>query len=79
MIIDFLAVDLLIESFKAARDKDFRKAIETGKYGNNYQELIKNMNLLLLNKKINVSFNNNKDETEKKELILALLSLHEFV
>ncbi|MCL1464497.1 AAA family ATPase [Argonema galeatum] len=51
---DFLAVYLLIESFKAARDKDFRKAIQTGEYGNSYQELIKDLNLLLLNKKINL-------------------------
>jgi len=27
---DFLAVELLIESFKAARDRDFREAIKTG-------------------------------------------------
>jgi predicted ATP-dependent endonuclease of OLD family len=51
---DFLAVDLLIEAFKAARDRDFREAIETGgEYGNSYKELIKQLNLILVNKKIN--------------------------
>lgn len=52
---DFLAVDLLIESFKAARDRDFRKALETGEYGNNYKELMNDLNLMLTNKKINLN------------------------
>jgi hypothetical protein len=51
---DFLPVDLLVESFKAARDKDFREAIETGEYGNNYKKLIEELNFILLNKKINL-------------------------
>jgi predicted ATP-dependent endonuclease of OLD family len=52
---DFLAVKLLIESFKAVRDHDFREVIKTGKYGNSYQSLIKELNLLLGNKRINVN------------------------
>ena len=52
---DFLAVELLIESFKAAGDRDFREAIKTGNYGNSYQSLIKELNLLLGNKRINVN------------------------
>ncbi|ARV59196.1 ATP-binding protein [Nostocales cyanobacterium HT-58-2] len=53
---DFLSVDLLIiEAFKAARDKDFREAIETGEYGNSYKLLMNDLNLMLVNKKINVS------------------------
>lgn len=51
---DFLAVDVFIQSFKAARDRDFREAIETGEYGNSYKTLIKDLNLLLTNKKINI-------------------------
>ncbi|MEG4234654.1 AAA family ATPase [Microcoleus sp. Pol11C3] len=51
---DFLAVELLIESFKAARDRDFQEAIKTGNYGNSYQALIKELNLLLGNKRINL-------------------------
>lgn len=51
---DFLVVELLIESFKAARDRDFREAIKTGNYGNNYQTLINDLNLLLGNKRINL-------------------------
>ena len=52
---DFLAVNLLIKSFKDARDKDFRKAIKTGSYGNSYQALINDLNLLLGNKRINLN------------------------
>jgi predicted ATPase len=52
---DFLAVDILIEAFKVARDKDFREAIETGEYGNNYQELMKDLSLIMGNKKINLN------------------------
>jgi len=52
---DFLAVELLIESFKAARDRDFREAIKTGNYGNSYQSLINDLNLLLGNKRINLN------------------------
>jgi predicted ATPase len=51
---DFLAVDSLIEAFKAARDKDFKEAIETGKYGNNYQTLVNELKFLLNDKKINI-------------------------
>jgi len=52
---DFLSVDILIEAFKVARDKDFREAIETGEYGNNYQELMKDLSLIMGNKKINLN------------------------
>jgi predicted ATPase len=51
---DFLAVDLLIQAFKDARDRDFREAIETGEYGNNYQRLKNELNQMLFNKKINI-------------------------
>lgn len=52
---DFLAVELLIKSFKDARDRDFREAIKTGSYGNSYQSLINDLNLLLGNKSINLN------------------------
>ena len=51
---DFFLVDLLIESFKDARDRDFIKAIETGEYGNNYKTLKNDLNQMLVNKKINL-------------------------
>jgi len=51
---DFLAVELLIEAFKAASDRDLREMIKTGSYGNNYQTLINDLNLLLGNKRINL-------------------------
>lgn len=51
---DFLAVDILIEAFKSARDKDFAEAIKKGEYGNTYKALINDLNIILYNKKINV-------------------------
>ena len=51
---DFLAVDLLIESFKVARDKDFRQALETGEYGNSYKILLNDLDSLLNNKHVNL-------------------------
>ncbi|MEO1428665.1 MAG: AAA family ATPase [Cyanobacteria bacterium J06633_8] len=52
---DFFAINLLINIFKNARDKDFKQAIETGEYGNNYQQLVNDLNQILLNKKININ------------------------
>jgi hypothetical protein len=51
---DFLAVDLLIESFKSARDIDFRKALKTGEYGDSYKNLLKDLEALLQDKKVNL-------------------------
>jgi ABC-type dipeptide/oligopeptide/nickel transport system ATPase component len=71
---DFLAVDLLIEAFMAARDQDFRQAIETDEYGKNYKQLKNDLNQMLVNKNINidkelseVTFNSNR-ESEAIEL-----------
>ncbi len=65
---DFLEVDLLIEAFKASRDKDFREAIEKGEYGNSYKELMTDLDTILLNKRIKldadfagITFQLNKD------------------
>ncbi len=52
---DFFAVNLLINIFKNARDKDFKEAIDTGEYGDSYKQLINDLNLILLNKKINIT------------------------
>ena len=51
---DFLAVDLLAKSLKAAVAEDLRQITETGKYGNIYKELIEDLHLILGNKKINL-------------------------
>ena len=53
---DFLAVDILIESFTSARDSDFREALETGEYGNSYKNLLKDLAILLQDKKVNLRF-----------------------
>jgi predicted ATP-dependent endonuclease of OLD family len=52
---DFVSVDVLIESFKQARDKDFEEAIETGgHYGKHYQNLLSDFNKFLKDKQINL-------------------------
>jgi len=51
---DILAVDLIIELIKSARDKDFKQAIESGEYGSTYISTLKELNSLLSNKKINI-------------------------
>jgi predicted ATPase len=51
---DFFSIDVLIQSFKQARDKDFEEAIETGHYGNHYQNLLNDFNNFLRDKKINL-------------------------
>ncbi len=51
---NFLAVDLLLRIFKQARDFDFQNAVDTGKYGNSYQDLLDELNLLLGNKIVNI-------------------------
>lgn len=51
---DFLSVDILIDSFKAAGDRDFQEVIETGEYGNNYKTLRNDLNRILVNKKVNI-------------------------
>lgn len=69
---DFLAIDILIEAFKKARDEDFKQAVEQGgSYGNNYVKLLAELNNLLSNKKTNVqpdlsgiNFRIHGDETE---------------
>ena len=51
---DFLAVELLIKLFLDARDRDFKEMIKRGNYGNSYQSLINELNLILANKKLNL-------------------------
>jgi predicted ATP-dependent endonuclease of OLD family len=51
---DFLATDIFIKAFEKARDKDFKEALKTGEYGKNYRKLLRDLDLLLLNKKINL-------------------------
>ena len=51
---DLLPVELLINYFIMARDQDFAQAIETGEYGNNYQLIRQNLNLILSDKEINL-------------------------
>jgi predicted ATPase len=51
---DFFSVDVLIQSFKQAIDKDCEEAIEMGHYGNHYQNLLNDFNEFLRDKKINL-------------------------
>lgn len=51
---DFLATDILIKLFKSVRDQDFKEALKTGKYGNNYEKLLQDLDFLMYNKQINL-------------------------
>ena len=51
---DFLATDILIQAFKNARDTDFKEALKTGEYGNNYKKLLQDLDFLLNNKQVNL-------------------------
>jgi predicted ATP-dependent endonuclease of OLD family len=51
---DFLATDILIKLFKSVRDQDFKEALKTGKYGNNYEKLLQDLDFLMHNKQINL-------------------------
>ena len=51
---DFLATDILIKAFKNARDKDFKEALKTGKYGNSYKKLLQDLDFLLHDKQVNL-------------------------
>jgi predicted ATP-dependent endonuclease of OLD family len=52
---NLLSVDLLIEAFTAARDDDFRIAISNdGKYGDNYQKLVKCLDDMLVDKHVSI-------------------------
>jgi len=48
---DFLAVNYLVDLFQQARDKDFKSAIETGEYGENYKLLLNELNSLMISKR----------------------------
>lgn len=49
---DWLSVEPLVELFKAARDADFQQVVETGKYGNRFNELFDEVSGLLLGKRV---------------------------
>ncbi len=54
---DFSAINLILEAFKKARDDDFSKAIETGKYGEQIQRTRKELDNLLSGKSITIDNN----------------------
>ncbi|SFC29506.1 AAA domain-containing protein, putative AbiEii toxin, Type IV TA system [Flexibacter flexilis DSM 6793] len=51
---DFSAINLILEVFQKARDNDFRKALETGEYGNQIKSTREELNGLLLGKSITI-------------------------
>jgi hypothetical protein len=51
---DTLSINIFIDICKQLGDKDFQNAIETGQYGNNYQSFLNDINILLIDKKVNV-------------------------
>lgn len=64
---DFSTINLIVRAFQRARDNDFKKALETGKYGNEISKSFEELNNLFQNKTIsidselkNLSFKNKK-------------------
>lgn len=51
---DTIAVDILIQAFLKVRDDDFRYAIDTGNYSNNYQKMLQDIEVILGDKKVNI-------------------------
>jgi predicted ATP-dependent endonuclease of OLD family len=52
---DFLAVKTLIAAIQRAGQLDFEIARLTGEYGNNYKQLLKDLNFLLHDKQVNIT------------------------
>ncbi len=51
---DFFDVELLVKSFLAARDKDFKEATEKGEYGTSYTTLLADFNSMLIDIKLSL-------------------------
>jgi AAA domain, putative AbiEii toxin, Type IV TA system len=52
---ELLAVNILIQGFIKARDRDFAMAISNnGKYGDSYPQLLKDLEYLLVDKRVNI-------------------------
>jgi AAA domain, putative AbiEii toxin, Type IV TA system len=51
---DTIAVDILIQAFLKVRDDDFRYAIDTGNYSDNYQKMLQDIEVILGDKKVNI-------------------------
>lgn len=49
---DWLSVDPLVKLFAAARDEDFKNMVKTGSYGANYTTMMREVNGLLLGKRV---------------------------
>jgi energy-coupling factor transporter ATP-binding protein EcfA2 len=49
---DWLSVSPLVELFRIARDEDFKQVVKTGRYGDTYTQLMKEVNTLLLGKRV---------------------------
>jgi energy-coupling factor transporter ATP-binding protein EcfA2 len=52
---NLLAIEIIIAAFKKARDSDFKEALETGEYGNNYKKLLNDLDFLTYDKQINLT------------------------
>lgn len=54
---DFSAINLILDAFQKAKDNDFKKAIETGEYGNEIKATVEELNHLLAGKSISIDSN----------------------
>ncbi len=49
---NFFATNILISAFSKARDEDFKEALKTGEYGNNYKKLLQDLDFLTQDKQV---------------------------
>ncbi len=70
---DFSAINLILEAFQKAKDNDFKKAIETGEYGNEIKATVEELNHLLAGKSITIdsNFKGVSFKTSKTHLTLS--------
>lgn len=54
---DFSVINLILDAFQKAKDNDFKQALETGKYGNEINATLEELNHLLSDKSITIDSN----------------------
>lgn len=68
---DWLAVDPLMQLFFDARDADFKQVVKTGKYGESFAQLLREVNSLLLGKQVRPVFDQQTNQVIGIEFLVV--------
>ena len=68
---DWLSVDPLLQLFFDARDADFKAVVKTGKYGDSFTQLLREVNTLLLGKQVRPLFDQNSNQVIGIEFLVV--------